>query len=144
MIRELCKEDLTEDYLKLLTQLSGTFDENKNYYMPIIRFWTWYEGQNVTYKIFVYENEGVVEGTATVFIEKKLLHGGSSVGHIEDVVVNNKKRLKGVGKALIERCVEYAKQQNCYKVILDCADHNITFYESCGFSVSCRCMRVDL
>ena len=112
--------------------------------MPIIRFWTWYEGQNVTYKIFVYENEGVVEGTATVFIEKKLLHGGSSVGHIEDVVVNNKKRLKGVGKALIERCVEYAKQQNCYKVILDCADHNIPFYESCGFSVSCRCMRVDL
>ena len=86
--------------------------------MPIIRFWTWYEGQNVSYKIFVYENKGVVEGTATVFIEKKLLHGGSSVGHIEDVVVNNKKRLKGVGKALIGRCVEYAKQQNCYKGFL--------------------------
>ena len=30
MIRELCKKDLTEDYLKLLTQLSGTFDENKD------------------------------------------------------------------------------------------------------------------
>ena len=27
----------------------------------------------------------------------------------------------------------YAKEQGCYKVILDCADDNAAFYSKCGF-----------
>ena len=144
MIRELCKEDITSEYFELLTQLSGTFDAEENLWLAITNFWIWYEGQRDSYKVFVYEKEGKIEGSASVFIENKLLHCGSKVGHIEDVVVNKNKRLKGVGKLLIESCVDYSKRKGCYKVILDCAEHNIAFYESCGFSVSCSCMRVDL
>jgi hypothetical protein len=35
---------------------------------------------------------------------------------------------------LIEELVRVAKQQGCYKVILDCAESNVAFYEKCGLS----------
>ena len=40
--------------------------------------------------------------------------------HIEDVVVNKQHRGKQIGKQLLLWACEYAKQQNCYKVILNC------------------------
>ena len=44
-------------------------------------------------------------GAATLLIEKKLLHGGASVGHIEDVVVDSTERGRGLGKMLISSLV---------------------------------------
>jgi glucosamine-phosphate N-acetyltransferase len=35
---------------------------------------------------------------------------------------------------LIDALVRVAKQQGCYKVILDCTEHNVLFYEKCGLS----------
>ena len=29
--------------------------------------------------------------------------------------------------------MEMAKQNGCYKVILDCSESNVGFYEKCGF-----------
>ena len=36
---------------------------------------------------------------------------------------------KGLGMKLIKVLKEIGMLQNCYKIILDCADHNISFYE---------------
>ena len=69
-------------------------------------------------------------GTGTIFFEPKLIHGGKSVGHIEDIVVDNKYRNKGIAKKIINHLKEMS---DCYKVILDCNDTLINFYESCGF-----------
>ena len=141
MIRELEVVDVDEKYFKLLCQLSG---EEKSYnWQAVMTFWLKYE-DNDDHQVFVYEREGEVLGTATILVENKLLHYGSRVGHIEDVVVDQNKRLSGVGKALIEKCVEFAKEKCCYKVILDCGEHNVEFYESCGFRAAEGCMRLDL
>lgn len=35
---------------------------------------------------------------------------------------------------VIAALVAYAQSQGCYKVILDCADSNVPFYERCGFT----------
>ena len=142
MIRQITREDITPQYLELLCQLSGDVRKDVKTWLLGAKFWAEYSNSDC--QVYVYEHEGEIVGTSTVFIEHKLLHYGSRVGHIEDVVVNKEKRLKGVGKDLINKCVEYAKSMHCYKVILDCAEHNIPFYESCGFDVSGRCMRVDL
>lgn len=85
-----------------------------------------------------------VIGTATLIIEPKFLRSGSVVGHIEDVAVIEKERKNGIGKFLVERLCKIAKSKNCYKVILDCADHNMHFYEGCGFHKHENCMRIDL
>lgn len=84
-----------------------------------------------------------VIGTATLILEPKFLRSGSIVGHIEDVAVLEAHRKSGVGRMLIEKLCKIAKKNNCYKVILDCADKNVHFYEECGFHKHENCMRKD-
>ena len=149
MIRELEFEDISADYFRFLCQLSGEEKKDEKILMTTLcararfRFWCKYE-DNHDHQVFIYEHEGNIIGTATVLVENKLLHYGSRVGHIEDVVVDKETRLSGIGKQLIEKCVEFSRQRDCYKVILDCGDHNVPFYESCGFKEAEGCMRLDL
>ena len=56
------------------------------------------------------------------------------VAHVEDVIVHNDCRGNGLGKMLVNKCIEHAKQQHCYKIILNCSNENIPFYEKCGFN----------
>jgi glucosamine-phosphate N-acetyltransferase len=74
-----------------------------------------------------------IVGTASYFIESKFLHNGGKVMHIEDVVVVENHRGVGIGKMLILHLVNLGKNENCYKVILDCNENNVMFYEKCGF-----------
>jgi len=73
-------------------------------------------------------------GSSTIFIETKLIHNFGKVAHIEDVIVHSDFRGKGLGKLLLDKCIEIAKQNRCYKIILDCSDDNCRFYENCGFN----------
>lgn len=79
------------------------------------------------------QSTGKIVAAGTVFIEKKFIHKGSSVGHIEDIVIQKEARGKDLGKELISHLVHIAQARGCYKVILDCNDSNVTFYEKCGF-----------
>lgn len=142
MIRELELLDITEDYFKLLCQLSGNPRETSGWDYAA-SFWLKYE-DNEYHQTFVYEDEGSVIGTATVLIEHKLLHYGSRVGHIEDVVVDKNTRKSGIGKELIKACVDFCRYNKCYKAILDCSEVNIPFYEKCGFTFAENCMRINL
>jgi len=56
------------------------------------------------------------------------------VGHIEDVVVDAAARGQNLGKRLIEALVAVCRDKGCYKVILDCAEKNVAFYEKCGLT----------
>ena len=140
MIREICKQDISESYLNLLNQLSG--EEQPLTARMVDSIWLDYLAGDK--KTFVYEGEGEVLGTASILIEHKILHYGSHVGHIEDVVINNEKRSGGIGRKLIDVCVRYCMDRKCYKVILDCDEQNVPFYEKCGFKTSGGCMRMDL
>ncbi len=84
--------------------------------------------------VFILEDNNNIVGCVTILIEMKLLHGYSKVCHIEDVVIDNKTRGKGYGKFLINYIVEFVKNiPLVYKIILDCSDEKIGFYEKCGF-----------
>ena len=39
----------------------------------------------------------------TLMVEHKFIHGGRSVGHIEDIVVDSSTRGSGLGKLMISR-----------------------------------------
>ena len=141
MIREIQKADLDQGYFDLLCQLSGELKTVTS--DIIIDCWERYS-RNPCHQIFVYEHVERVIGVAGVLIEHKMLHYKSTVGHIEDVVVDKTSRLSGVGKALIRECVTYCKAAGCYKVILDCSQDNVSFYEACGFHIDGNCMRIGL
>ncbi|EDQ86824.1 uncharacterized protein MONBRDRAFT_27826 [Monosiga brevicollis MX1] len=81
-----------------------------------------------------------IVGFGAVVIEPKFIRNLGFVGHIEDVVVDQGLRRKGLGRRLIERLTAVAKQRGCYKVIIDCDAHNIHFYDSCGFTRKGTCL----
>jgi len=135
-IRLINEEDL-EEYLELLSQLTtvGNIINSKDVLKRI-------SNQNIY--IFVSIIDEKVVGCASLLIEQKFIHSGRTVGHIEDVVVHNNYRKKGIGRDLIDTCVNAAKTFNCYKVILDCDENNIPFYQKCNFKKKGVCMRLDL
>lgn len=85
------------------------------------------------YKIFVCEYKLKIVGLATCFIEEKLIHNFGKVAHVEDVIVDKNIRNCGLGKKMINHCINYSKKEKAYKIILDCSEKNLKFYEKCGF-----------
>jgi glucosamine-phosphate N-acetyltransferase len=78
----------------------------------------------------------------TIIMEQKFIHGGALVGHIEDIVVKKTARSAGLGKRMVNFLTEHAKHLGAYKVILDCKESVVPFYEKCGFvkqEVQMRC-----
>ena len=86
-------------------------------------------------------NEKVI-GFGSVFILNRIRGGCSAV--IEDVVVDESFRRKGVGRLIIKMLLDFVKEQNCFKVTLVAAEHNILFYESLGFKEDNRSMKLIL
>ena len=54
-------------------------------------------------------------------------------GIIEDVVVKENQRGKGIGKLLVNNLIEKAKKNNCDKIILSSSEKNLKFYQKLGF-----------
>ena len=130
VIRRLELEDFNRGFMSLLTQLTVA---NKD--VPIDEFKKQYDSINSNvFVIHDYEKDLIV-GSGTVFIEKKFIRNFLSVSHIEDVVIDSNCRGMGYGKLLIDYLIEFSKTNNVYKIILDCSEANVKFYEKCGFIV---------
>lgn len=93
---------------------------------------------------YVALHENRVVGTASLIIEPKFIHTGGIVGHIEDVAVLREAQQLGIGGVLIEHLLAVCRQVGCYKVILDCDEQVIPFYEKHGFSRWEQALRIDL
>lgn len=136
-IRELASRDYNE-YIKLMKQLT-----NYEYNTSIEDFSRKLELNANYMKIFVLVNDNdSVIGTGTV-VKLEKLHNNCAA-QIEDVVIDEQYRGKGYGKLIVEYLVNYAyKNYKCYKVILNCLDHNIQFYEKIGFIKSSNQMKYN-
>jgi glucosamine-phosphate N-acetyltransferase len=88
--------------------------------------------------------EGRVVGTTSLLVERKFIHAGGRVGHIEDVAVCVPMQHRGIGTRLVRHAVAQARRFGCYKVILDCFDPLVPFYERLGFRPFNRGLRLDL
>lgn len=89
---------------------------------------------NPFHKIIVAKINNRIIGSTTILIEPKFIHEFSYAGHIEDVVVDLTYRTYGIGSLLINKAIEIAKEYNCYKITLDCAEKNVNFYKKNGFN----------
>ncbi|MGZ5484828.1 MAG: GNAT family N-acetyltransferase [Nitrososphaeraceae archaeon] len=84
-------------------------------------------------KIFVALKDSDIVGSITAIIEQKFVHNGGKICHIEDVVTRKGFEKLGIGSVLVEKVLELAIQEKCYKVILNCSEYNSKFYEKLGF-----------
>lgn len=89
--------------------------------------------QSDDHYVFVALRDQVLIGTASLFLMHKFIRGAGICAFVEDVVVDKSVRGLHIGRTLITKLVQLAKEKGCYKVVLDCAKENVAFYEKCGF-----------
>lgn len=75
-----------------------------------------------------------IVGYGSIVIETKIR--GGKMGHVEDIVSHPGFRRKGIGKAVVDALLDVAKANGCYKVALQCKEHNVEFYEKCNYEIS--------
>jgi len=96
------------------------------------------------YSLLVADENGEVVGTTVLAILPGMAHGTSPFAVIEYVVVDEKRRSKGIGKLMMEYCLARAKEAGCYKVMLTSdkrRDRAHKFYRSLGFEASAEGFR---
>ena len=98
---------------------------------------------NKNHKIIVIEdNEHNLIGSGTIFIEEKLTYSGCKMGHIENVLIDEKYRGNGYGELLVNYLLEICKENKCYRVDLNCTSELEHFYQKNGFEKKHLCMNI--
>ena len=142
LVKKLDAVDLKEDkngFLETLRNLTVAEDIDFETIKKILL-----EIENQNSYIYIAKRNKEIIGTATLLIEKKFIHGGGKVGHIEDVSVRKEYEGNGVASKIINSLIEIARENGCYKIILDCKDKLLPFYGKFGFVHSDNCMRLNL
>jgi len=135
----LLKDSDFDQYLVLLNQLTDSpkldFQEKGIYFYR--------QSMHSGHTMLAFDEDKLV-GAISWFLEPKASHGMKDVLHIEDLVVDEDFRGKGLGKALVLEVIKNVGDEWVYKVILNCKEELRSFYEKCGFRQSGIQMRLDL
>ena len=125
ILRMLSKNDY-EQYFELINEFRST-----NYTKE--QFDHFLEEENKNIHIWVIEVNNELIASGTILYETKLIHNISLYAHIEDIIVSSKYRKNGYGLILLNELVNVCKKNNSYKILLDCQEELIKFYEKSGF-----------
>lgn len=142
-LRLLEVEDYGKGYASLLAQLTDVGDFPEARFVEVFN----YHGQCPgAYTTIVAEHQPTckVVATATLLVERKYVHAGASIGHVEDVVVDAAHRGRGLGQELMRALQEQASKARCYKLILACKSSTVPFHEKCGYRKCEQQMRLDV
>ncbi len=96
-------------------------------------------------KLLVAELQGEVVGTIVLLVVPNLSHNGTPWAFLENLIVTEKHRRRGLGRMLLEHAVELARKSGCHMVEL-CSDvrrkeaHDL--YNSMGFEAQAHCFRL--
>ena len=128
-------------YISVLNCLTNVYNNEDELKFLIENFKDYVLSLPDNIKIFIIFEMDDIIGSGTLVIESKIIHGFGKVGHIEDIVIDNKYQSKGYGSKLINFLIEKSKDMGCYKVVLNCDDDKVSFYEkntpeNCNFKVN--------
>ena len=128
------QDEIKTKYITLLSLLTDAPDmSTQDFYEKVKEVSTM--GQIMICFCIDCDNNISIVGSGTIIYEPKIIHGGKYVGHIEDIVVDDKHRSMGIAKNILDELLLSSKYHDCYKVILDCKPELIEFYEKCGFEL---------
>ncbi len=152
-IREANKQD-TEQLIPLMLQVAGIHVQaRKDIFKPKNKeeiFADLNKKFENGEKIIVVEENQKILGTLIYRIKETKEHinlRDSRVIWIEELVIDERNRTKGLGRALIDEAIKIAKDENCARVDLNCWDFNkgaIAFYEKIGMQTQRRIMELKI
>jgi GNAT superfamily N-acetyltransferase len=88
------------------------------------------------YTLHVAESDGQVIGSFALLVMHNLGHMGACSAIVEEVVVHPALQGKGVGRAMMQRAMDLARDKGCYKLVLSSnvkRERAHRFYERLGF-----------
>ncbi|KAI8867947.1 acyl-CoA N-acyltransferase [Ramicandelaber brevisporus] len=134
ILRPLASDDNTKGYLDCLANLTIAPPLSAEHYSERFQLMKHRGG----YYIVVIENTSLasksIVACGTVLHELKFYREMATCAHIEDIVVSESERGKKFGLHIINQLKWLSAQLGCYKVILNCNEHNVGFYEKCGLT----------
>ena len=130
LINDNCniKEKIINSYIQLIKQLSNTITSNSD---DFIKNLSLINNSGIIYVAYLNlptSDDFIIVASGTCFLEPKIIHNFMNVGHIEDIVVDINYRGKGIIHNILNLLKNYAVDNNCYKVILDCHQDLIKVY----------------
>jgi len=128
-------ENIKEQYLLLLSELSSTtYLETEIFLKNVVRISKM--GIIIVGVIHDTSNNSIeIIASGTIIVEPKIIRGGKNVGHIEDIVVAKHMRGKDISQKILGILKLVARENNCYKVILDCDDSIKNVYVKNGLNI---------
>ena len=90
--------------------------------------------------IIVAEQNKTIVGVVSIIYLQRLNHVKTEM-YIPELIVTEKLRYSGIGKKLIQYCVELAKKKNCYRIRLESGNQRAEshkFYKHIGFEQSAQ------
>ena len=131
VIRECAKDDFDQ-----IIELLGQLWPNATFQVDNLRE-AFFRGLRSKYqRYFCTIIESKVVGFCSLTVKNSLWQQGS-LGLIDELIVDDEYREKGIGSKLLDRIIEIAKALDCQAAILDSAFHRETahrFYEQRGFT----------
>jgi N-acetylglutamate synthase-like GNAT family acetyltransferase len=88
-------------------------------------------------KYIIAEENFTIVSSCNISIIHNLTRNGKPYAVIENVITDEKHRRKGIGRMIMSKAIEYAKEAGCYKVILLSSikrKEAHDFYEKAGFN----------
>jgi glucosamine-phosphate N-acetyltransferase len=144
-LRPLQSGDYDRGVLDVLSVLTTVGDISKQKYLGtppsrnpsnsfLVDRFEWLRKRNDSYfTIVIVNGQDKVVGVGSLLIEAKFIHSCALAGHIEDIAVAKSEQGKKLGIKIIHALMDISEKVGCYKTTLVCADHNVKFYERCGF-----------
>ena len=130
LIAELAKFEKASDQVSLTVEMMESDGFGK---IPLFGF-------------FVAENNaGDISGMALFYFRYSTWKGKTLF--LEDIVVSERDRGNGIGKALFERVIQKAKEENCQRMswqVLEWNDSAINFYKGYGAHMDTEWLNCDL
>jgi GNAT superfamily N-acetyltransferase len=127
---------LTENELSSLLELYKQLIPNDDLTTDAVSKSVWENMKKHDIKHFVARENGKLIASCCLYILPNLTRGGRPIGFIEYVIVNARHKRKGIGKNIMKNAIDYAKEQNCYKAVLQSGNNRTEaheFYEAIGF-----------
>ena len=132
ILREINYEDYNKGYFELMYEFTS-------YYINIsIYEFKQYIDENYDKIriIIIYDNEkNIIIGSGSIFKLQKLHN--NPISQIEDIIIKKEYQNNGLGKLLIKKLINIGINEfKCYKIILNCNDKNLEFYEKLNFKTA--------
>ncbi len=125
-------EKLKKKHLKEVINLVSKLSEYRPAEDRLEDIWKNLHKQKNSLSIVATDKKTIV-GYGCIFVNQTVR--GGKIAYIEDIICDNSYRKKGIGQSIMKQLFNFAKNNKCYKIVLQCTKDKTSFYKKCGYEL---------